>query len=142
LFFPLALCPESLCVGWEFWSVSSILSLVCSLPILKDLDVDCRLTWGDDDSATFQPSASPPLTGTLKLCLTRGMGSFIDRLLELPNGVHFQKIECSRELGGHSWYTADVMADVVKGCSNTLECVDLNCENLSKSHPFGCPCGW
>ena len=86
----------------------------------------------DDDGTVFQPSTSPPLTGTLVLCLIRGMEPTTHRLLALPSGVRFRRLECI-------WYLEEDLRCIkaaVQGCSDTIECVDIECANPGKSHSF------
>ena len=128
--------PRFPCVVPDIISASSLFKLVCSLPLLEDLDVLSRgVSANDDDSTIFQPSASPPLTGTLTLSLIRGMEPVTRRLLELPSGVRFRKLECTLYLE-EDFPCAMAM---VGECSDTLECVEIDCGDLCKFHPFGFP---
>jgi len=97
--------------------------------VLGDREISHR----DDDSTIFQSPTSPPLTGTLGLRFTRGMKIFTRRLLELPNGIHFRRLECTLNLPDDLRCTMDL----VKACSDTLERIDIECENpsLERSYP-------
>ena len=93
---------------------------------------DREISHNDDDSNTIQPPTSPPLTGSLGLRFTQGMKSATRRLLELPNGIHFRKIECTLNIPDDP----QCIMDMVEACSDTLECIDIECENSGKFHPF------
>ncbi|KAF9789261.1 hypothetical protein BJ322DRAFT_528892 [Thelephora terrestris] len=59
---------------WSYYttlSPSQVFNLIRYLPFLEDLEVTSFRVLDDDDNddaAVFQPSTSPPLTGTLELC--------------------------------------------------------------------------
>ncbi|KAF9789268.1 hypothetical protein BJ322DRAFT_528919 [Thelephora terrestris] len=80
----------------------------------------------DDENPTSQPSNSPPLTGALRLSLTRGMKTITHRLLELPNRIRFRELECRR------YIEEDLrcITALVEECSDTLERVDIRCEPI------------
>ena len=110
---------------------SRTLELVCSFPLLKDLCVEDMESRGDQDQNDFQPSTSPPFTGTLELLQGR-MERTSRLLLSLPNGFHFQKLKCRWEIEENvSWTNA-----LVEACSNTLECVDLQVWNSASLQLF------
>jgi hypothetical protein len=81
----------------------------------------------DDASIVFQPPTSPPLTGTLELYLHEGMEYAIYRLLEVPSGVHFRKLD-------FKWYFEEdlrcIMA-LVEACSDTLEYIEIEHKRAS-----------
>lgn len=105
--------------------------LVHSLPILEDFTV-LGLKFSDsDDDCTYWPSTAPPLTGALELYLTDGMEPVTRRLLELPNGVHFQKLECTLFLDDDIRCTTAM----VEECSDTLESVKIECADQCEYHP-------
>ena len=122
---------KSLRLMFRFISPSKIFNLICSLPLLEDLNLDIgELDTSDEDGTFFRPSTSPPLTGTLTLNLYLGERYLINRLLDLPNGLHFRSIVCrlSESLGG--------AAALVEGCSDTLEHVHVGCYTLGELLPF------
>ena len=90
----------------------------------------------NDDDFTFQPLTSPPLTGTLVLDLNGGIEPIAHRLLELPNGARFRKLDCTLCLPEDLLCT---MAMVEK-FSDTLECIKIKCEDFGRFHPFSFPC--
>jgi len=100
---------------------SRIFNLICSLPLLEDLGLSEITRYQNKYSGIdFQPSASPPLTGTLSLS-TFGMEPTVGRLLDLPGGLHFRKLVLrlfSKE--NPEWIMA-----LVTRCSDTLECFDI-----------------
>lgn len=109
-------------------------NLVCSLPLLEDLAVEGhRISYNDDDNTVFQSLTltSPPLTGSLELCLTRGMKPVTNLLLRLPNGVRFRKLSFTRYLPHDIWCTMEL----VEACSDTLERIDIKCRNSGEAHP-------
>jgi hypothetical protein len=103
---------------------SQVLGLVCSSPLLEDLIIrNHRMGNDEDDGTTFQPSTSPALTGTLEIYLPNGVEYTTRRLLGLPNGLHFRKLGFTWCLEEDLWW----MVDLVAGCSDTLECFDIEC---------------
>ena len=62
------------------------------------------------------PSSSPKLNGSLVL---QG-GGIISRLLHLPGGLHFTRIEVSCTVED-----AKLVPDLVSRCANTLESLEL-----------------
>jgi hypothetical protein len=97
---------------------------------ITDSEVD-----DDFDDNTIFPLTSPPLTGALDLCVPLGMGLVVRRLLELPNGIRFQKLEAtvfSEEDLRHA-------IAVVEECSETLECIEILCGSPGRFHPFSVP---
>ena len=111
------------CVGLEAWVVSRLFDLVCSLPLLEDLDVKGFAIVSD--AVVFHPSASPRLTGTLRLNLRQWSRVTTRLLSDLPNGVHFRKLECVWCLQ----YDIECVSVAVEVCSDTLECVSIECGN-------------
>ena len=92
------------------------LDLICSFPLLEDLVLD-RPRSRSDVGRWNPPLTSPKFTGSLNL---RGTCSFTRQLLDLPGGLHFTKItiSCSDQ-------DLESMADLVSGCSGTLESLDV-----------------
>ena len=103
---------------------SQAVDLICSLPFLEDLAWMIIDFNSSVPLTVTKPSTSPAFTGTLDLTLFTGMGSTASQLLGLPNGLHFRKLVltwCHRE--DVRWVTA-----LVEGCSDTLECLDIDCD--------------
>ena len=75
---------------------SQIFDLIHSFPLLQDVSVDM---FDRDDRAlneqpiTISPSSSSAFTGSLKLRLRVGMGLIVSRLLSLPNGLYFRRLD-------------------------------------------------
>lgn len=96
--------------------------LVCSFPLLKDLDIKSgTVTNSPGDHHTFRPATSPPLTGTLALSLMTEIRPTVQSLLDLPNGLHFRKFVWV-------WYRESDprwITTLVGKCAETLECVDF-----------------
>jgi len=107
---------------------SSILKLVRSLPLLEDLTlIGNSLLRGNDDelhaSHSATPSTSPVFTGSPEITLYSGMGITVRRLLDLPNGLRFRKLDLMWVQGEDLRWVVEL---VVK-CSHTLECIDATC---------------
>ena len=118
---------KSLCVSSMLLN-PQIFDLVCSLPLLEDLTLAIRGIESEDlddgsPPALIRPSTSPVLTGTLEIPLLLKMEPLARRLLDLPNGLHFQKLklEWARE-GCLRWINASVV-----GCSDALESLYVTC---------------
>ncbi|KAF9644817.1 hypothetical protein BDM02DRAFT_843190 [Thelephora ganbajun] len=116
-------------VASTIFPCTRIFDLACSFRLLEDLDlVQRRVINGpiDRDGVIFQPSTSPALTGTLRVYLPDSMEYATRRLLSLPGGLHFRKLELSCYFESNlQWMSA-----LVAGCSDTLECVDIECRIL------------
>ncbi|KAF9780889.1 hypothetical protein BJ322DRAFT_1082254 [Thelephora terrestris] len=93
-------------------SLSEILNLICSFPLLDHLWLHFVTTWGDADECDI-PSTSPRLTGSLNL-LSRTR-PILRGLLNLPNGLHFAQITAC-----HVEYS-ESLVDLISRCSDTLE---------------------
>ena len=133
------ICFFYLIVGMMFWSPTDFINHVCSLPLLEDVGIfGYALVNDEDESISFQPSTSPPLSGTLALNSIHGVAPAIHQLLQIPNGVYFRKLTCSC-----NFQEVDlrcIMA-VVEACSDTLECIDLYISKYGAFHPIGFPYG-
>lgn len=95
------------------------------MPLLENLSLRGMVVDEDDNDGTVsQPSASPLLTGTLDLCLKSGIEHVVRPLLGLPTGIRLRELKCTL-------YSEEdicwVMA-LVKGCSDTLEHIDIDDE--------------
>jgi hypothetical protein len=129
---------KSLRLVFESISLSAVFNLICSPPLLEDLDLkigDVEIS--DGGSTVFRPPTSPPLTGTLTLSFRRGMDYFTRRLLDLPNGLHFRDLICTLSRGeALKWVPV-----LVEGCSDTLEHVRVGSFTPRELRPFGfCGC--
>jgi hypothetical protein len=120
---------KSLCLRSTTLSSSEVFELVCSLPLIEDLTLITHVyqpleTW-------TRPSTSPRLRGTLELCVTGGIESITDRLLDLPNGLHSKRIVVSLFTLG------DVRPamDLVSRCSDTLKCLGVKNIVSGAFHP-------
>ena len=98
---------------------SEIFGLVCSFPLLEDLALDALGNNSEVDGWKI-PSTSPILTGCLDLGITGGIRPAVDRLLELPSGLHFSKISVSCLIED-----VESMIDLVSECSDTLESLSV-----------------
>ena len=99
-----------------------VVNLICSLPFLEDLTL---IGGADDDSdgpdTVVPSSSSPPFTGTLVLYMVQGVASMARRLLNLPNGLNFQKLQSQCYRTGDLPY----IVDLVTACSGTLKFLDI-----------------
>lgn len=105
------------------FSPTQIFKIVCSLPLLQDLDIMSRGIPNNDRSVIFQPAVSPPLTGTFSICLAQGIGQTMRVLLDLPNSVRFRKLLGTARLEEDLWWIAALVAV----CSDTLEYIYVRC---------------
>ena len=105
---------------------SQIFNLIHSLPLLEDLTlIGHDMSATDDDEPHGLPIAVPPaLTGTIELVLYQGMVNTPRRLLDLPKGLHFRKLNLSWRCEGDLHW----MVRLVTACSRTLEYLDVTCE--------------
>ena len=108
-------------------SMSEIIGLICSFPLLEDLLFSPEILKTNTDGWAAPPT-SPKLTGSL---LLGGRNhSIVRELLNLPDGLHFSKIRVE-------WYIRDndpgIVMDLVSRCSDTLETLYL------RYYPLGAP---
>ena len=99
---------------------SEIFALICSLPLLEDLEFR-SLGCGHRDGRWTTPSTSPRLTGSLDLRKVEWIQSITRRLLDLPNGLHFTTIIVA-------WlFKQDVTSttDLVSRCSDTIQSLEV-----------------
>ena len=110
---------KSLRLGLTNIPLSEVFNLVCSFPLLEDLEL---YTYGPTRNIGDwdPPSTSPKLTGSLKI--GGGIPSVARRLGDLPGGLRFSKItlSCRRED-----FTS--IMDLVSRCSDTLESFTIYC---------------
>ena len=114
---------KSLSVSLSRISPSEIATLICSFPLLKDLELCHLLT--NNTIATHKwsaPSTFPELTGTLRLSESIPLIPVAFRLmLDLPNSCFcFSRIVLMCHVNH-----ADLAADLVSKCSNTLESLSI-----------------
>lgn len=103
-------------------SLFPILTFIPSLPHLEDLIIaGLRVSTTNDDNTIFRPSASPPLTGTLSISRSYRMTNLFVWLLDLPNGIRFQKFKFLWRVETD----AQFVTALIEACSETLEHVDL-----------------
>jgi len=88
--------------------------LVCSFPLLEDLEFD-PFSHGSDAFEWDAPPTSPKLTGFLNLGVPWGV--VVRQLLDFPNGLHFAKIMV------WCFTVTDIksITDLVSRCSATLK---------------------
>jgi len=81
------------------------------------------LSLGNDDGLRASQRHSFDITGSLSLALLFEMGTTVCRLLDLPNGLHFRKIN-------FLWAQEEAVrwvVELVVRCSHTLEFIDITC---------------
>jgi hypothetical protein len=101
---------------------SEVLNLICSFPLLEDLEL-CLLSKDNDVTDEWSaPSTLPKLTGSIDL--SGEVRSVISRLLGLQNCFRFAKVVTMCQVED-----ADLTSDLVMKCSKTLE-------SLSIGHSF------
>ena len=100
---------------------SEIFDLICSFPLLEDLEF-FPMGLGQRDGQWTTPLTSPRLTGFLDLGLgMEGIQPITRRLLDLPNGLRFTTIVVS-------WLSIqDVISttDLVSRCSDTVQSLEV-----------------
>jgi hypothetical protein len=113
-----------------------VFNLIISFPLVEDLAVIATpadpydsVHGYDELPIATQPSSPYMFTGSLELYLSMGIVPFTCRLLSLPGGVHFRELTLRwLRKEDHSLTMA-----LVKGCSHTLESLDVACNHLGKS---------
>ncbi|KAF9780909.1 hypothetical protein BJ322DRAFT_288496 [Thelephora terrestris] len=120
---------KSLHLTHFYVTVSEVIGLICSFPLLEDLSLSSKARdIRADGWAT--PSVSPKLTGSL---LLHGESRYIIRgLSELLDGPHFSKIgvRCNAED-----IDSRTITDLVSKCSETLETLYLGYYTLNYVEP-------
>ena len=113
---------RSLSVEFSYVRPSEVFGLMCSFPLLEDFTL-LVFGYGNDVDAWTIPSTSPKLTGFLELrSVIGGIGPITRPLLDLPNGLNFTKLVLSFANDKDFESTTDL----VSGCSNTLESLDVS----------------
>ena len=122
---------KSLHVYFYRFPVFRIFDLIYSFPNLKDLRLRVA-SWhwftGRDHSDTHPAAVRPPnpptFAGSLWLSMGKGMRLIASRLLSLPSGFHFRrlelKIDCEEDVSSG--------VELVEGCSSTLEFLKVDCK--------------
>lgn len=135
LFFPFHVLSSLKALTVRFFSfpTSEVLKLIYSCPLLEDLDISIDVWTGvsNDDGAIFQPSTSPPLTGTLNLSGHQPR-KIVHSLLDFPGGPHFRKISWG---DGSVEVEPELVTALVERCSGSLEFLDMNFVPVRKSRP-------
>ena len=118
---------KSLRFGFVVVPSSRIFDLILSFPLLEDLSVAAYDRVIDNDSnhplTVVHNSGPPRLTGSLELHLREGLEHISRRLLSLPGGIHFRKLDLT-------WFherDASLTMDLVERCSHVLESLDITC---------------
>jgi len=100
---------------------SEIFGFICSSPLLEDLAFAARGSVHRDGRWNVPPT-SPRLSGSLKIeNAPNGIQSITQRLLNLPNGIHFTKITAP----WHSEEDVGSTMDLVSKCAETLQSLDI-----------------
>jgi hypothetical protein len=122
-FVPLRVLPptlKSLTLSHSYVPLPEVFDLVCSSPLLEDLELispNYRMCGTDGWNA---PSTSPKFTGSLTL-KTVNTNRFVARLLcDLPGGLRFNKISVDCPKGDFGPTT-----DLVTRCCDTLESLSV-----------------
>jgi len=98
---------------------SKVFDLICSFPLLEDLEVVALLAKSDTD-VWSAPLMSPRLTGTLDLKTPESIRLVTRRLLDLPGGLRFSRIKTV-----FIEEDTKLVTDLVSGCADTLEYLSL-----------------
>ena len=124
---------KSLSLTFDRLPRSEVFDLICSFPLLEDLRLAC---YGGRRVIEMweAPSISPRLTGALQLRTGGGMQFVLQRLLYLPNGIHFRKIAVQ-------WIVLPDLSstvDLVSRCATTLKSLKIanHLEGLFLSRTF------
>jgi len=94
-----------------------VFGLICSFPLLENLALNALE--GDADGWNT-PSTPPKLTGSLDLRMSGRAHSVTRRLLELPGGLRFSRVNAV-----FFDEDAESVKDLVSGCSDTLEFLSI-----------------
>lgn len=115
---------KSLSLSFFTFPLSEVFHFICSFPLLEDLTLYLRRIDEGSNEPLDTPSSSPKFTGSLSLI--GRISPLVRRLLDLPGGLHFNKI-LMESLSNQ----AESASLLVSSCSNTLE-------SLWIKHPFLC----
>jgi len=112
---------RSLYLSFDSLFDSEIFGFICSSPLLEDLAFAFRsnVQWVERWNV---PPTSPRLSGSLDIGnASEGIRPITQRLLNLPNGIHFAKITVS-------WRSEEDVGstvDLVSRCAETLQTLDI-----------------
>jgi hypothetical protein len=106
---------KSLDITYHSFPFSEILNLICSFPSLEDLALIRLPRKHGDTREVAIPLTSPRLTGTLRLEVVDSAPSDMPRLLALPGGLHFSRIDVMNFI-----QDIETTMSLVSGCSETL----------------------
>ncbi len=107
---------KSLYVRYIEFSCPELFDFICSFPLLENLNLVGEEVLEDNGNDFHGLQSSPPLTGSLKLIVSGGMGSAPRHLLSLPNGLRFRELVFLLVLEKDlQWIKESVLK-----CSNTL----------------------
>ena len=110
-------------------TTTNIFDLVCSFPLLEDLALVNLHSHGETEGWN-NPSTSPKLTGSLDLKTPETARSVTRRLLDLPGGLHFSKINVTFSNDVAEW-----IPGLMSKCSGTLESITIACRPSSVFPP-------
>jgi len=98
----------------------NVFNLICSFPLLEDLALGTFFPTSDVEARNTH-LASPNLTGTLDLSTLGGIRLITRRLLDLPGGLRFSKINAV-------FFNENpkLLTDLVSSCSDTLESLTIS----------------
>lgn len=106
-------------------SLSEVFNFVRSFPLLENLRLDVIVPFGTnfDLQATSSTSPSPLLTGTLVLDvpMNGGIRPIVTKLLEIPDGLRFRRIEVRSPV-----VTDGSTMELVSSCSQTLKSLHID----------------
>ena len=128
---------KSLSIACAALPHSQTFNLIRSFPLLEDISfymIDCDSTENNDHDlnehqTAIQPSNSPVFTGSLHLCIHVRMDPIVFRLLSLPNGLHFRKLD----LMWHREADVSYTTALVQECCLTLEHLKIDSGSLGTS---------
>jgi len=109
------LSPTIRSLGLTCTTTSIVFDLICSFPLLEDLALGAVFPKSDAGGCNTHLT-SPKLTGTLDLSTLGGICLLTRRLLDLPGGLRFSKINTL-----FFDKNAKLLTDLVSSCSDTLE---------------------
>ena len=110
---------KSLHIALPALVLPQLFHLIHSFPLLEDLTL--RGDTAHDYATRTAISLPPSLTGTLDIFVYHGIASSAHRLLNLSNGLRFQKLKLGR------WEERELhlVTGLVEACSDTLGCLDI-----------------
>ena len=124
---------KSLYIDSPILPCSQFFKFACSFP-LEDLTINCQSLNDSDNPDAPQvivPPTSPALTGSLRLRPRRGLATIARRLLDLPNGLRFRRLNLEwRHEEDIQWVKRLVVA-----CRDTLEVLNITRLTRGASDP-------